>query len=90
MKKHKKFIIFVFIFLIVILTIFIVITYIYSSQDKNFKTNIRQANEVRIMSGSTGENIVISKENIEKLANKINLYYFQNSMAAGRIGFHIQ
>lgn len=71
MKKHKKSIIFVSIFLIVILTIFIVITYIYSSQEKNFKATIRQAEEASIMSGNTGERIVISKEDIEKLVNKI-------------------
>ena len=77
MKKHKKSIIFVSIFLIVILTIFIVITYIYSSREKNFKVNIRQAEEVRIMSGNTGESIVISKEDIEKLANKIDEFHFK-------------
>ncbi len=77
MKKHKKFIIFVSIFLIVSLIVFIVITYIYSSREKNFKTNIRQAEEVRIMSGNTGESIVISKEDIEKLANKIDEFHFK-------------
>ncbi len=77
MKKHKKFIIVVSIFLIVALIVFIVITYIYSSREKDFKTTIRQAEEVRIMSGNTGENIVISKENIEKLANKIDEFHFK-------------
>ena len=77
MKKHKKSIIFISIFLIVILTIFIVITYIYSSREKNFKVNIRQAEEVRIMSGNTGEFILLSKEDIEKLANKINEVHFK-------------
>ncbi len=77
MKKHKKSIIVVSIFLIIILTIFIVITYIYSSREKNFKVNIRQAEEVRIMSGNTGESIVISKEDIEKLANKIDEFHFK-------------
>lgn len=77
MKKHKKSIIVVSIFLIIILTIFIVITYIYSSREKNFKVNIRQAEEVRIMSGNTGESIVISKEDIEKLTNKIDEFHFR-------------
>ncbi len=77
MKKHKKSIIFISIFLIVILTIFIVITYIYSSREKNFKTNIRQAEEVQIMSGSTGEYILLSKEDVEKLADKIEKVDFR-------------
>ncbi len=77
MKKHKKFIIFVFIFLIVILTIFIVITYIYSSREKDFKSNIRVADEVRIVSGNTGEYILLSKENIEKLADRIDEVHFE-------------
>ena len=72
MKKHKKSIIFVSVFLIAILTIFIVITSIYSSREKSFKANIRQAEEARIMSGNTGEHISLSKEDIEKLANKID------------------
>ena len=77
MKKHKKFIIFVFIFLIVILTIFIVITYIYSSREKDFKSNIRVADEVRIVSGNTGEYILLSTENIEKLADKVDKVDFE-------------
>ena len=77
MKKHKKFIIFVSIFLIAALIVFIVITYIYSSREKNFKTNIRQAEEVRIMSGNTGEHIVIAKEDVKKLANKIDEFHFK-------------
>ena len=71
MKKHKKFIIVVSIFLIVALIVFIVITYIYSSREKDFKATIRQAEEVRIMSGNTGESILITKKDIEKLASKI-------------------
>ena len=77
MQKYKKSIIHIILFLIVILIILIVIIYIYSSRAKNFKTTIRQAEEVRIMSGNTGENIVISKENIEKLANKIDEFHFK-------------
>ena len=77
MKKHKKFIIFVFIFLIVILTIFIVITYIYSSREKDFKSNIRVADEVRIVSGNTGEYILLSTDNIEKLADKVDKVDFE-------------
>ncbi len=77
MKKHKKFIIVVSIFLIVALIVFIVITYIYSSREKDFKTTIRQAEEVRIMSGNTGESVLITKEDIEKLANKIDEINFK-------------
>ena len=77
MKKHKKSIIFISIFLIVILTIFIVITYIYSSREKNFKVNIRQAEQVCIESGSTLENILLNEKNIEKLANKIDEFHFK-------------
>ena len=80
MKKHKKFIIFISIFLIVILTIFIVITYIYSSQEKNFKVNIQQAKEVHIESGNTGEFILLSKEDIEKLVNKIEEISFKPAL----------
>ena len=72
MKKHKKTIIVVSIFLIVALIVFIVITYIYSSREKDFKATIRQAEEVRIMSGNTGESVLIAKEDIEKLADKID------------------
>ncbi len=72
MKKYKKFIIVVSIFLIVALIVFIVITYIYSSREKDFKATIRQAEEVRIMSGNTGKSVLIAKEDIEKLADKID------------------
>ena len=71
MQKYKKSIIHIILFLIVMLTILIVIIYIYSSRAKNFKTTIRQAEEVRIMSGNTGESVLITKKDIEKLANKI-------------------
>lgn len=77
MKKHKKSILFISLFLIVILTIFVVITYIYSSREKSFKANIRQAEEVRIESGNTGEFILLSEEDIEKLANKIEQVSFK-------------
>lgn len=80
MKKYKKYIIFISIFLIVILTIFIVITYIYSSQEKNFKVNIQQAKEVHIESGNTGEFILLSKEDIEKLVNKIQEISFKSAL----------
>jgi len=73
MKKHKKSII----FLIAVLTIFIVIISIYSSREKGFKANLRKAEEVRIMSGNTGEYIVLSKEDIEKLADKIDEAHFK-------------
>ena len=72
MKKHKKTIIVVSIFLIVALIVFIVITYIYSSREKDFKATIRQAEKVRIISGNTGESVLIAKEDIEKLADKID------------------
>ncbi len=85
MKKHKKFIIFVFIFLIVILTIFIVITYIYSSREKDFKSNIRVADEVRIVSGNTGEYILLSTENIEKLADKVDKVDFEYVLRVPRL-----
>ena len=77
MKKYKNPIIFISVFLIVILTIFIVITSIYSSRQKGFKSNIRKAEEVRIRSGNTGEDIVLSKEDIEKLASKIEKVNFE-------------
>ena len=80
MKKYKKYIIFISIFLIVILTIFIVITYIYSSQEKNFKVNIQQAKEVHIESGNTGEFILLSKEDIEKLVNKLEEISFKPAL----------
>jgi len=73
MKKHKKFII----FLIAVLTIFIVITSIYSGREKGFKANLRKAEEVRIMNGNTGEYIVLSKEDIEKLADKVDEAHFR-------------
>ncbi len=71
MQKYKKSIIHIVLFLIAILIILIVIICIYSSRAKNFKATIRQAEEVRIMSGNTGESILITKKDIEKLANKI-------------------
>jgi len=77
MKKHKKSIIFISIFLIAVLTIFIVTTSIYSGREKGFKENLRKAEEVRIMSGNTGEQIVLSKEDIEKLANKVDEVHFK-------------
>ena len=77
MKKYKKFMMVVSIFLIVALIVFIVITYIYSSREKDFKAAIRQTKEVRIMSGNTGESVLISKEDIEKLANKIDKFHFK-------------
>lgn len=71
MQKYKKSIIHIILFLIAILIILIVIICIYSSRAKNFKATIRQAEEVRIMSGNTGESILITKKDIEKLANII-------------------
>ena len=85
MKKHKKYIIFISIFLIVILTIFIVITYIYSSREKDFKSNIRVADEVRIVSGNTGEYILLSTENIEKLADKVDKVDFEYVLRVPRL-----
>ncbi len=77
MQKYKKSIIHIILFLIVILIILIVIIYIYSSRAKNFKATIQQAEEVRIMSGNTGESVLITKEDIEKLANKIDEINFK-------------
>lgn len=77
MQKYKKSIINIVLFFIVVLIIFIVITCIYTKQEKNFKATIRQAEEVRIMSGNTGESISLSKEDIEKLANKIDEINFK-------------
>ncbi len=77
MQKYKKSIIHITLFFSVILTILIIIIYIYSSRAKNFKATIRQAEEVRIMSGNTGESVLIAKEDIEKLANKIDEINFK-------------
>ena len=69
MKKHKKLIAIIIVFLILALSIFIIIRYnylySYSSREKDFKSNIRVADEVRIVSGNTGEYILLSTENIE-------------------------
>ena len=89
MKKHKKLIAIIIVFLILALSIFIIIRYnylySYSSREKDFKSNIRVADEVRIVSGNTGEYILLSTENIEKLADKVDKVDFEYVLRVPRL-----
>ncbi len=88
MKKHKKLMMTIFVFLIFALSIFIIMRYnclySYSSREKDFKSNIRIADEVRIVSGNTGEYILLSTENIEKLADKVDEIHFKYVLSVPR------
>lgn len=88
MKRYKKLIMVILVFFVFALSIFIIIRYnylySYSSREKDFKANIQVADEVHIVSGNTGEYILLSTENIEKLADKVDEIHFEYVLSVPR------